>query len=106
MPYNHLALNSHAREQAAIEVGFRKFVEEHDYHAVVTSFQMLSGLNQLPGLAEPRPQIHERAGNTPARLRRENQARRIFAVAHGKRHYPDGRLPLCNGRADLKHMRL
>lgn len=38
---------AHVREQAAIEVGFRKFVEEHDYHAVVTSFQMLSGLKQL-----------------------------------------------------------
>lgn len=45
---------AHVREQAAIEVGFRKFVEEHDYHAVVTSFQMLSGLNQLPGLAMQR----------------------------------------------------
>lgn len=37
--------------QAEIEIGFRKFLEEHNYHAVVTNFQMLSGLQQLPGLA-------------------------------------------------------
>jgi L-arabinose isomerase len=44
----------HVKEQAAIELGFRKFLEEHNYHAVVTSFQMLSGLKQLPGLAMQR----------------------------------------------------
>lgn len=44
----------HVSEQAKIEIGFRRFLEEHDYHAVVTSFQMLSGLNQLPGLAMQR----------------------------------------------------
>jgi L-arabinose isomerase len=44
----------HVAVQAGIEIGFRKFMEEHDYHAVVTNFQMLSGLQQLPGLAMQR----------------------------------------------------
>jgi L-arabinose isomerase len=44
----------HVKEQALIELGFRKFLEDHDYHAVVTNFQMLSGLKQLPGLAMQR----------------------------------------------------
>ena len=44
----------HVRVQAEIETGFRKFLEERNYHAVVTSFQMLSGLKQLPGLAMQR----------------------------------------------------
>lgn len=42
---------SHVAVQAGIEIGFRRFLEEHNYHAVVTNFQMLSGLQQLPGLA-------------------------------------------------------
>ena len=37
--------------QAAIELGLRAFVSEKNYGAVVTTFQMLSGLRQLPGLA-------------------------------------------------------
>lgn len=41
----------HAAVQAGIEIGFEKFLVEKDYHAVVTNFEMLSGLNQLPGLA-------------------------------------------------------
>ena len=41
----------HVWEQAKIEVGFKRFLEEKDYHAIVTNFQMLEGLNQLPGLA-------------------------------------------------------
>ena len=41
----------HVEVQAAIEIGLRRFLEEHDYHAVVTNFQMLTGLKQLPGLA-------------------------------------------------------
>ena len=45
---------AHVAEQARIEIGFRNFVEEHNYHAVVTSFQMLAGLRQLPGLAMQR----------------------------------------------------
>ncbi len=45
---------AHVAEQAKIELGFRKFVEEHNYHAVVTNFQMLAGLRQLPGLAMQR----------------------------------------------------
>ncbi len=41
----------HVAVQAGIEIGFRRFLEEHNYHAIVTNFQMLSGLDQLPGLA-------------------------------------------------------
>ena len=37
--------------QAAIEIGFERFLEERDYHAVVTHFGMLGALHQLPGLA-------------------------------------------------------
>ena len=37
--------------QAAIEIGFEKFLEDGNYHAVVTHFGMLGGLRQLPGLA-------------------------------------------------------
>lgn len=44
----------HVKVQAGIELGFRRFLEEHNYHAVVTNFQMLSGLKQLPGLAMQR----------------------------------------------------
>jgi L-arabinose isomerase len=42
---------AHVFEQAKIEIGFRKFLEEKNYHAIVTNFQMLEGLTQLPGLA-------------------------------------------------------
>ncbi len=42
---------AHVAVQAAIELGLRRFLEEQNYHAVVTNFQMLSGLKQLPGLA-------------------------------------------------------
>ncbi len=41
----------HVEVQAGIEIGFRRFLEEHNYHAIVTNFQMLGGLKQLPGLA-------------------------------------------------------
>ncbi len=41
----------HVAEQAKIEIGFEKFLLEKDYHAIVTNFEMLSGLQQLPGLA-------------------------------------------------------
>jgi len=41
----------HVAVQAGIEIGFEKFLEEHDYNAIVTNFEMLSGLKQLPGLA-------------------------------------------------------
>ena len=44
----------HVAVQAGIELGFRKFLTENDYQAVVTNFQMLSGLQQLPGLAMQR----------------------------------------------------
>ncbi|MCD7787754.1 MAG: L-arabinose isomerase [Firmicutes bacterium] len=44
----------HVAEQAKIEIGFRKFCEENRYQAVVTNFQSLAGLNQLPGLAMQR----------------------------------------------------
>jgi L-arabinose isomerase len=41
----------HVAVQAAIEIGFERFLEEKNYHAIVTNFEMLSGLKQLPGLA-------------------------------------------------------
>ncbi len=41
----------HAAVQAAIEIGFERFLEERNYHAIVTHFGMLGGLAQLPGLA-------------------------------------------------------
>lgn len=41
----------HVAVQAAIEIGFEKFLKEKNYHAIVTNFEMLSGLEQLPGLA-------------------------------------------------------
>lgn len=44
----------HVAVQAQQEIGFRKFLEEHNYQAVVTNFQMLSGLKQLPGLSMQR----------------------------------------------------
>lgn len=37
--------------QAGIELGFEKFMTERDYHAIVTHFEDLGGLKQLPGLA-------------------------------------------------------
>lgn len=42
---------AHVAEQAKIEIGFRRFLEENNYQAIVTTFQMLAGLKQLPGLA-------------------------------------------------------
>jgi L-arabinose isomerase len=41
----------HEAVQARQEIGLRKFLEDNDYHAVVTHFGMLGGLKQLPGLA-------------------------------------------------------
>jgi L-arabinose isomerase len=41
----------HVAVQAGIEIGFERFLEERNYHAVVTHFGMLGGLKQLPGLA-------------------------------------------------------
>jgi len=41
----------HVEVQAAIEIGFERFLTEKNYHAIVTNFEMLSGLQQLPGLA-------------------------------------------------------
>jgi L-arabinose isomerase len=41
----------HVAVQAGIEIGFEKFLEEKNYHAVVTNFEVLAGLRQLPGLA-------------------------------------------------------
>lgn len=39
------------REQARIEVGLRKFLEEGNFTAFTTNFETLHGLKQLPGLA-------------------------------------------------------
>lgn len=41
----------HVAEQARIELGLRAFLEKHRYQAIVTNFQTLGGLRQLPGLA-------------------------------------------------------
>lgn len=41
----------HVAVQAQIELGFERFMVEKDYHAIVTNFDELSGLQQLPGLA-------------------------------------------------------
>ena len=41
----------HVAVQAQIEIGMEKFLEDGDYHAIVTHFGMLGGLKQLPGLA-------------------------------------------------------
>lgn len=41
----------HVAVQAQIEIGLEKFLEDGDYHAIVTHFGMLGGLKQLPGLA-------------------------------------------------------
>lgn len=37
--------------QAAIEIGFEKFLTEKNYQGIVTHFEDLGGLKQLPGLA-------------------------------------------------------
>ncbi|BCN30334.1 L-arabinose isomerase [Anaeromicropila herbilytica] len=41
----------HVAVQAGIEIGFERFLQEKNYDAIVTHFGMLSGLQQLPGLA-------------------------------------------------------
>ena len=42
---------NHVSVQARIELGFEKFLLEKNYHAIVTHFGDLGGLQQLPGLA-------------------------------------------------------
>lgn len=41
----------HLKVQAAIELGFEKFLQEKGYNAIVTHFGDLGSLQQLPGLA-------------------------------------------------------
>ncbi|HCT92459.1 MAG TPA: L-arabinose isomerase [Lachnospiraceae bacterium] len=41
----------HVAVQAAIEIGFERFLKEKNYHAIVTHFGDLGSLGQLPGLA-------------------------------------------------------
>ncbi|MBQ1993896.1 MAG: L-arabinose isomerase [Lachnospiraceae bacterium] len=41
----------HVAVQAQIELGFERFLEEKNYHAIVTHFGDLGALRQLPGLA-------------------------------------------------------
>lgn len=41
----------HLRVQAQIEIGMKRFLDERGYNAVVTHFDSLGGLKQLPGLA-------------------------------------------------------
>ena len=42
------------RYQAKIELGLRKFLDQHNYKAFTTNFEDLHGLKQLPGLAAQR----------------------------------------------------
>lgn len=44
----------HVAVQAGIEIGFERFLEDHNYQAVVTHFGDLGSLKQLPGLAMQR----------------------------------------------------
>ena len=44
----------HVAEQARIEIGFERFLEEKNYQAIVTHFGDLGSLKQLPGLAMQR----------------------------------------------------
>ena len=44
----------HVEEQARIEIGFERFLDENNYQAVVTHFGDLGSLRQLPGLAMQR----------------------------------------------------
>ena len=44
----------HVAVQAAIKIGFEKFLKEKNYQAVVTHFGDLGSLQQLPGLAMQR----------------------------------------------------
>jgi L-arabinose isomerase len=41
----------HVAVQAGIELGFERFLEDRNYHAIVTHFGDLGSLKQLPGLA-------------------------------------------------------
>lgn len=41
----------HVEVQAGIEIGFEKFLQAKNYHAIVTHFGDLGSLKQLPGLA-------------------------------------------------------
>ena len=42
---------AHVAVQAQQEIGIKKFLDDGNYHAVVTHFGMLGGMKQLPGLA-------------------------------------------------------
>ena len=44
----------HVAVQAQMELGIEKFLEEHNYQAIVTHFGDLGGFKQLPGLAMQR----------------------------------------------------
>ena len=48
---DELEFRKHVAAQAKIELGFEKFLVDKNYHAIVTNFEMLAGLDQLPGLA-------------------------------------------------------
>lgn len=48
---DELNFRKHVAAQAKIELGFEKFLKDKNYHAIVTNFEMLAGLDQLPGLA-------------------------------------------------------
>jgi len=48
---NEKEFRKHVAVQAGIEIGFERFLEEKNYHAIVTHFGDLGSLKQLPGLA-------------------------------------------------------
>lgn len=45
------SFKKHVAVQAQIELGFERFLQENNYHAIVTHFGDLGNLKQLPGLA-------------------------------------------------------
>lgn len=44
----------HVAVQAAMEIGIERFMIDNNYHAIVTNFEMISEIDQLPGLAVQR----------------------------------------------------
>lgn len=49
--YSEEMVRKQVAGQAAIEIALERFLKEKGYHAIVTNFEMLAGLTQLPGLA-------------------------------------------------------
>ncbi len=79
----------HVAVQARIEIGMERFMVANNYHAVVTHFDDLESLQQLPGLAIQRL---ERAMAWPGGL--ENRRHGAGDEADDRRH-PATRAPRC-----------